>query len=721
MWTTTTEKGEGTAVTQNLETPDDVIDVANVRETVDTGPVRVSGSVSFDAAEVQRVLLGRWADIRTSARELAARPEMQRIEGQPMDEHRERVLKQLHLLVENGQVLRAFPKRLGGDDDAGGNIAGFEELVLADPSLQIKSGVQWGLFGAAVLHLGTEKHHDRLLPGIMTLDVPGAFAMTEIGHGSDVASIGTTATYDESTQEFVINTPFKGAWKEFLGNAARDGIAATVFAQLITKGVNHGVHCFYVPIRDENGAFLPGVGGEDDGLKGGLNGIDNGRLHFTDVRIPRDNLLNRYGDVAEDGTYSSPIASPGRRFFTMLGTLVQGRVSLDGAATTASALGLTIAIRYADQRRQFNAASDTDEEVLLDYQKHQRRLLPRLAQTYAQTFAHDTLLAKFDEVFSGRADSDDDRQDLETLAAALKPLSTWHALDTLQECREACGGAGFMNANRFTSLRADLDVYVTFEGDNNVLLQLVAKRLLTDFSSKFRKADAGALARYVVAQAADRAYHGSGLRTLGQTLGDLGSTARSVGQLRETDVQRELLTDRVETMIEKIAAELRPASKMSKKDAADLFNSQQAELIEAARAHGELLQWEAFTAGLGAVQDADTRQVLTWLRDLFGLSLIEKHLAWYLMNGRLSSQRAEAVSAYINRLVARLRPYAVQLVDAFGFDEAHLRAPIATDGEQQRQDEARSYYEALRASGEAPVDEKVLRAREKAAAKKLAR
>nr|WP_244972615.1 acyl-CoA dehydrogenase [Microbacterium fandaimingii] len=677
----------------------------------------IAGSASLNTDEVQRALLGRWSEIRRRSRALAARPEMQRIEGQPMEEHRARVLEQMHLLVEDGQVLRAFPERLGGDNDAGGNIAGFEELVLADPSLQIKSGVQWGLFGSAVLHLGTQKHHDRFLPDIMTLDVPGAFAMTEIGHGSDVASIGTTATYDESTQEFVIHTPFKGAWKEFLGNAARDGVAATVFAQLITKGVNHGVHCFYVPIRDENGEFLPGVGGEDDGLKGGLNGIDNGRLHFTNVRIPRDNLLNRYGDVAEDGSYTSSIASPGRRFFTMLGTLVQGRVSLDGAATTASALALTIAIRYGDQRRQFNAASDTNEEVLLDYQKHQRRLLPRLAETYAHTFAHETLLTKFDEVFSGRADTDDDRQDLETLAAALKPLSTWHALDTLQESREACGGAGFMNANRFTSLYADLDVYVTFEGDNNVLLQLVAKRLLTDFSSKFRKADSGALARYVVAQAADRAYHGSGLRTLGQTLGDFGSTARSVGQLRETAVQRELLTDRVETMIENIAGELRPASKRSKKEAADLFNSQQTALIEAARAHGELLQWEAFTAGIEKIQDASTRTVLTWLRDLFGLSLIEKHLAWYLMNGRLSTQRAEAVSAYINRLVARLRPYAVQLVDAFGFEEAHLRAPIATDGERTRQDEARAYYAALRESGDAPIDEKVLRAREKAAQK----
>lgn len=160
------------------------------------------------------------------------------------------------------------------------------------------------------MHLGTEEHHAKWLPGAMNLDVPGAFAMTEIGHGSDVAAVATTATYDPETEEFVIHTPFAAAWKEFLGNAALHGTAATVFAQLITNGVNHGVHCFYVPIRNEDGSFVEGVGGEDDGLKGGLNGIDNGRLHFTNVRIPRTNLLNRYGDVAADGSYSSPISSP---------------------------------------------------------------------------------------------------------------------------------------------------------------------------------------------------------------------------------------------------------------------------------------------------------------------------------------------------------------------------------------------------------------------------
>ncbi|UOE42774.1 acyl-CoA dehydrogenase family protein [Agromyces larvae] len=661
-----------------------------------------------DVEALGRQLLGTWADIRLEARERAAQPEYQRIEGQSMAEHRERVLAQLQLLVDSGAVHRAFPKELGGMDDHGGNIAAFEELVVADPSLQIKSGVQWGLFGAAVLHLGTKSHHERFLPKIMSLEVPGAFAMTETGHGSDVASIATTATYDEATQEFVIDTPFRGAWKDYLGNAALHGKDAVVFAQLITKGVNHGVHAFYIHLRDDEGEFLPGVGGEDDGLKGGLNGIDNGRLHFTGVRIPRDYLLNRYGDVAADGTYSSPIQSPGRRFFTMLGTLVQGRVSLDGASTAAAAMALTIAITYATQRRQFTGASETEEEVLLDYGRHQRRLIPRLATVYAQTFAHDEFLVKFDAVFSGKAASDEDREDLETIAAALKPLSTWHALDTLQEAREACGGAGFLAENRIVGLRQDLDVYVTFEGDNNVLLQLVAKRLLTDYSKQFKGAGFGALARYAVGQTAEKAFHGSGLRRLGQNLADFGSTARSVSGLRDEKAQHDLLTDRVETMIAEIAGRLNGARKLPKADAAAVFNRNQNELIEAARAHAELLQWEAFTRGLERTADAGTKQVLTWVRDLFGLGLIEKHLEWYLIHGRLSPQRAQSVTAYIDRLIERLRPYALDLVNAFGYTDEHLRAKIASGAEQERQDEARAYFEAQRASGTAPVHEKTL-------------
>lgn len=683
--------------------------MTNSEVTTATGAAHRGDEPRIDVPAVTDILMGTWAAERRTARALMKDPAFWRVDGLGMDEHRERVLSQLHLLVENNAIARAYPVAFGGEDNHGGSIAAFEELLTGDPSMQIKAGVQWGLFGSAILHLGTEEHHNKWLPGVLDLSIPGAFAMTEIGHGSDVAAVGTTATYDPETEEFVIHTPFRGAWKDYLGNAALHGIAATVFAQLITNGVNHGVHCFYVPIRDENGNFLEGVGGEDDGLKGGLNGIDNGRLHFTNVRVPRTNLLNKYGDVTADGSYTSPIASPGRRFFTMLGALVQGRVSLDGASSWAAAMALNIAIVYGTQRRQFDQGAGTDEVVLMDYGKHQHRLLTRLATTYASIIAHDEILVKFDAVFSGKAGSDDDREDLETLAAALKPLSTWHGLDTLQEAREACGGSGFMFANRFVGLRQDLDVYATFEGDNNILLQLVGKRLLKDYAKQFKGKDAAQLAAFAVGQAADRVFHGAGLRALGQTVADLGSTARSVENGLRADQQHDLLSGRVQSMVAEVAARLRPASKMAPADAAALFNEVQVDLIDAARAHGELLQWEAFTDAVLRVTDDGTKEVLTWLRDLFGLGLIEKHLSWYLINGRLSAQRAGSVSRYIQRLLVRLRPHALDLVDAFGYEQDHLRAPISSGIEAERQQEARAYYDALRASGEMPIDEKALK------------
>lgn len=679
----------------------------------------------INVQQVSDALLGKWKAERLQSRELVrSNPSLHTIQGQPMDEHRIRVLNQLHELVDAGAIQRAFPASLGGQDNHGGNVAAFQELVLADPSMQIKGGVQWGLFGSAILHLGNQTHHEKWLPDVMSLKLPGAFAMTEIGHGSDVASIGTTATYDADTEEFEIHTPFKGAWKEFLGNAALHGQAAVVFAQLITRGVNHGVHAFFVPIRTPEGELLPGVGSEDDGVKGGLNGIDNGRLHFTNVRIPRENLLNRYGDVAADGTYSSDIDSPGRRFFTMIGTLVQGRVSLDGAAVRAMQAALTIAIRYGTERRQFPGASGR-ETVLMDYGQHQRRLLPRLAETYAMAFAHERLLTVFDEVFSGAKDTDENREDLETLAAGLKSLSTWAALDTLQEAREACGGAGFIAKNRLTGLRADLDIYVTFEGDNTVLLQLVGKRLLTDYAAQFKDGDKAALARAAASQLGDRVSR-FGLRQLGQSIADLGQTARSVESFRTAEAQRELLTDRVETMVAEVASALRDAGKDAPKEERaarneDAFNAQQHKLIEAARAHAELLQWEAFTEEVEKFTDPGTKQVMTWLRDLFGLTLIERNMTWYLVHGRMSGKRAESVTAYIDRLLGRIREHALDLVDAFGLDDALLRAEIATGIEQERQEEAQNYVDAQRAAGTWPVHEKELRAKAKAAEKAAAK
>ena len=265
-------------------------------------------------------------------------------------------------------------------------IVAFETLAYHDLSLVIIYGVQFGLFGGSIQQLGTPKHHQQYLPRVGTTALPGCFAMSELGHGSNVRELLTTATYDAEIEGFIVHTPSDFARKEWIGNAARHGRLATVFAQLVIGEQSYGVHAFLVPLRDEEGNMLPDIRIEDCGEKMGLNGVDNGRIWFDQVWIPRENLLDRFATVHPDGTYESPIPSSSKRFFTMLGTLVGGRISVAAAGLSAAKSGLTIAIRYGNRRRQFGP-KDEPETPILDYRTHQRRLFPPLANAYALTFA----------------------------------------------------------------------------------------------------------------------------------------------------------------------------------------------------------------------------------------------------------------------------------------------------------------------------------------------
>ena len=169
-----------------------------------------------------------------------------------------------------------------------------------------------------------------------------------------------------------------------------------------------------------------------------------------------------------------------------------------------------------------------------------------------------------------------------------------------------------------------------------------------------------------------------------------------------------MLTDRINAKVAEVANALRAAGKNPVKSA-QAFNDNQELLISAARDHGQLLRWEAFTAALEKISDPVTAEVLTWLRDVFTLTLIEEDLGWFLANGHLSMQRARTLPGYINRLLARLRPHAQDLVDAFGYTQDHLRADISFGGEAERQDEAMEYFRKLRASDNAPISEKSLK------------
>jgi len=180
--------------------------------------------------------------VRAQVRDVLARDDFEPPLAMPTDEYRGKVLEWAKTLADEGLTAPGFPEEFGGRGDPGANVAAFETLALGDLSLLVKFGVQFGLWGGAVHQLGTRVHHERYLRPTATLELPGCFAMTESGHGSNVQHLETTATYDAKAQEFVVHTPVEHASKEYIGNAARDGRMAVVFAQLIVAGESHGVH-----------------------------------------------------------------------------------------------------------------------------------------------------------------------------------------------------------------------------------------------------------------------------------------------------------------------------------------------------------------------------------------------------------------------------------------------------------------------------------------------
>jgi acyl-CoA oxidase len=620
------------------------------------------GEPGFDVAELRALLDGPHADVKHRVRALLSQPEFRIPVGLPTPEYRDLVHGWVKCLADEGIGGLGMPTAYGGGGDPGGFVAAFGTLGHHDLSLLTKFGVQFGLFAGAVLRLGTEPHHRSILPGAIDLSIPGSFAMTETGHGSNVADLEVTATYLPDDDCFVIETPTDSARKDYIGNAIHAS-RAVVFARLKVGDLDHGVHAFDVPLRAPDGSVLPGVHIEDAGEKVGLNGVDNGRIWFHGVRVPRQALLDRYATIDADGHYDSSISSPARRFFTTLGTLVGGRVSVGAAAISAAETALAIAVRYATRRRQFGTVLGA-ETPIMEYRSHQRRLMPRLALTIVYHLTLADLIDTYVAHESEEGDTDLDRRNLEARAAGLKAYATWHALDVIGEARQACGGQGYMAENRLGALRDDADVFTTFEGDNTVLAQLLAKSLLTDYRSSFEDLTPGRLLRYV----RDRVN-----AAITESVPILGALPARPDQ---PDVRSQLLGRRsahsVETLARRVKA--RTDDGMS---AAEAFLDVQPHSLHAARASVECWLQEVSDRVLAGIADPLLAEVMGDVVTLAVAWMVEQDLGWYLEHGLLNPDGAGEIRATVIRLSERLTPHARHLVDAFGIPDEVLAAPIA--------------------------------------------
>jgi len=626
----------------------------------DAAAVPAFTAIEVPTAALQRALDGDRPEVRAQVRAFLDDPE-RRMYGLSKAEQRAKVRGWLKDLADSGLTKLSFPGVTSDTPDLRSFMTAFETLALGDLSLVVKAGVQLGLFGGSLYFLGTDRHR-ALLHDVASLKMLGCFAMSEVGHGSNVAELETVARYDHETRELVLHTPRESARKDWIGGAAVDARFATVFTQLEVDGQSHGVHAVLVRIRHDDGSPTRGIRLGDCGLKMGLNGVDNGRIWFDQVRVPVANLLDRFAQIDTDGRYQSPIESSSRRFFTMLGTLVGGRVSVGSAGVSVAKSALAIALRYSTERRQFGPEGGA-EIPLLRYPTHQRRLLPALASTYVLSFAFERMRRHFAEV---NTQPDADTRELEAEAAGLKAIATWHATRTVQLCREACGGQGYLAVNRFPDLRADSDVFSTFEGDNTVLLQLVGKSVISRFSKSLASGGVRAVLRMIGKLAAQQVLAKNPLEIRKDDPEHLRSRAFHLATLKY----------REESLVRTVALRMKKRLD-AKMDPQEALLEIQEHLVAAAIAWVDHLVLRSFEEEVAKVSDPEAKRWLTRLGDLHALARIEETAAWYLEDGSFAPEKARGVRKEVQIAMRELAPAATGLVAAFGIPDACLAAPIA--------------------------------------------
>lgn len=533
-----------------------------------------------------------------------------------------------------------------------------------DFGIAAKLAISLELFGLSVHELGTARHHSWLAQ----LDqgkIIGCFGMTEIEHGSNVRAVGTTATYDVEKQEFVIHTPHDGARKFWIGNSRLGGNnICVVFARLIVQGKDHGVHGFIVPLTNQDGQAMAGVDLRNTGEKIGWRSVDNSCIRFHQVRIPRENMLNKHGDVSADGKYTTPIANEDQRFAAVLAALVFGRLIYCAGPVSTLFLALTIAIRYAHSRKQFGS-SISKENSIISYPSHQQKLMPILANTYCFQFGVNKLIRIFSD--------DGATPEFHALVSGFKAYISDYCTIQLGVLRIACGGHGYSALNRIGSYRAEYDNFSTAEGDSTILKQQAARYLLKEYRKKY--AAQGVL---------------KGTLTLISEEVDLLLTSRAPTNIARTEKSHLLSLDfhkkafafRLARLLHAAASKLmaeikKPAGKGVDTAEAQFkaWNSTVPLLTEAVDAYIHVFVLDQVQKEIHH-GDPRNRAVLTQLAALYALSTISQFSGFYLENTFMLPRKAAAIRELVSDLCAQTSSISLNLVDAYELPDHMVNAPI---------------------------------------------
>ncbi|ORZ29878.1 acyl-CoA dehydrogenase/oxidase [Catenaria anguillulae PL171] len=497
-------------------------------------------------------------------------------------------------------------------------------ISVVDPAFWTRLGVHYGLFfGALQSQASSAQLQYWVSKGALAVNgMYGCFCMTELKHGSDVSRLCTTATFDPASDEFIVHTPEVGATKWWIGGAAQSATHAAVYAQLIVNGKRHGVKVFIVPLRDpKTFELLPGVAIGDIGKKMGRDGIDNGWVQFTNVRIPRSFMLQKHTKVKRDGS---------------------GRVAMvvDSSATAKKAL--TIAVRYGAIRRQFQSKAS---------------VLPLLAQTMAMHFTG----VQTDKMYVSLMEQLDRAQPGDNMD---KAHCTWLTLNIIEQCRQTLGGHGYSSYTELSGMAANWAVQCTWEGDNTILTLQSGRFLVSSYRDAQKPNGKSTLAKGV-------AY----LAQLPEILNRKCSVDLAADNSLTAQVLCEAFDVACATAVHKAGTEFETALKANQGDMERAYEDCAQARFAAAKIHAAGYLFARFAEALADVPQ-DLHAPLYRLLILYGAHTVSEQAGAFLQSGYFTPKQLGQVQAHLNKVLKEVRTDAVPLVDAFNYTDYVINSPF---------------------------------------------
>ncbi|KAL1584620.1 hypothetical protein WHR41_06979 [Cladosporium halotolerans] len=539
-------------------------------------------------------------------------------------------------------------------------------------------GLHESMFLITLRDQGNAEQHEKFLKPAQAYKYIGCYAQTELGHGSNVRGLETTATWNPDDKTFTIHSPHLTASKWWIGSLGRTANHAVVMAQLIMNGKSLGPHPFVVQIRDlETHQPLKDIHIGDIGPKFGYNTMDNGFLLFNHVKVPHISMLARFSSIdPKTNKYVRP-ASPA----LVYGTLTWVRSNIVMQAGGVLARGVTIATRYCSVRKQFQDRDapewERGENQVLNYTMVQIRLLPLLAATYALHFTGKGMMSLYNAnqkkiaADAGKAGSQQGRgagpeetnsssdllADLHATSCGLKSLASYTAVEGLEMCRRACGGHGYSSFSGIGPWYSDYLPTATWEGDNYMLTQQVARYLLKTARSVLKGNEPTNDTMSILSNFLSRQDQGAAFDVLGNDADLVSAFA-----WRSAFLTFEALRHRDE---QKRA-----------------WNSLLVDFYRLSRAHSQYMVVKNFYETLQSPSSSsdlnpETLAVMHKLFRLYALHTLEQEASEFYTSSAVTVRQIQlARTSSVMKLLEEVRPHAVRLVDAWDFPDWQLDSSL---------------------------------------------